>query len=166
VSGFCGEYPRTLDSKNRVQLPAIWKKGLPEDLMLVPFTAHDEFHSIRVFPKEGFATFLEAIFASDGGFQFGDQDHNDLRAAFTMDARQAPLDSAGRIIIPVELQELVGLDKDVVAAGEWDYLSLWSPEMHRRYKEQAKAKAKAAFRSTRSAQPPQPAQATQPPQAL
>jgi MraZ protein len=141
VRGFHGEYPRTLDTKNRVQLPAKWKKDLPEDLVFVPFTAHDEFRSVRLFSEEGFATFIEAIFAPEGGYQPNNQDHIDRRAYYSMEARQVQQDSVGRVVIPAELRDFANLDRELVAAGEWDYLSLWNPDVHRRYKEQAKAKA-------------------------
>jgi MraZ protein len=141
VDSYVGEYPRTLDSKNRVQLPAKWKKGLPEDLVLVPYTARDEFFSLRVYSEEGFAAFMDSIFASDGGFDPSNPDHVDRRASYSMEARQTQQDSVGRIVLPAELRAFAQMDKDLVVAGEWDFISLWSRDMHEGYREHARVKA-------------------------
>jgi MraZ protein len=140
MAPYLGTYPRTLDSKNRVQLPAKWNKDLPEDLVLVPYSARDTYRSVRVFSEEGFAIFMESIFASEGGFDQANPDHVDRRAHYSMEARQAQQDGTGRIVIPADLRSFANLDKDLIFAGEWDCVSLWSQDTHRLYMEHAKGK--------------------------
>jgi MraZ protein len=137
---YLGKFPRALDSKSRVQLPATWKKDLPEDLVLVPYIAHEGLHSVRVYSNEGFAEFITSIFGSEGGFDANNRDHVDRRAAYTMDSYPVQQDGAGRILIPVELRTFAGLDKDLVAAGEWDFISLWNQDTHSCYRELAGSK--------------------------
>jgi MraZ protein len=124
-----------------VQLPAKWKKDLPEDLVLVPYTARDKYRSVRVYSDESFTAFINSIFASEGGFDYSNPDHVDRRAYYSMEARQVQQDSAGRIVIPVDLREFASLNKDLVVAGEWDCVSLWDQEAHERYMGHAKGKA-------------------------
>jgi MraZ protein len=140
VATYLGTYPRALDSKNRVQLPAKWKKDLPEDLVLVPYNARDTYRSVRVFSEEGFAAFMDSIFASEGGFDQANPDHVDRRAHYSMEARQAQQDSTGRIVIPSDLRSFANLDRDVIVAGEWDCVSLWNQDAHGLYMKHAKGK--------------------------
>jgi MraZ protein len=141
VDPFLGDFPRTLDAKNRVQLPAKWKKDLPEDLVLVPYSARDKYPSIRVYSKKAFATFMSSIFASEGGFDPSNPDHNDRRAYYSFAAKEAQQDSVGRIILPASLREFAQMDKDLVIAGEWEFISLWGRDVFERYREHAKVKA-------------------------
>jgi MraZ protein len=140
VIPYLGTHSRALDSKNRVQLPAIWKKDLPEDLVLVPYNARGTYRSVRVFSEEGFATFMESIFASEGGFDQANPDHVDRRAHYSMEARQVQQDSTGRIVIPADLRSFANLDRDLIVAGEWSCVSIWNQETHGLYMEHAKGK--------------------------
>ena len=105
--GFLGEYEATLDSKGRFLLPAGFKKQLPEG--------------------EG-AQFGELSKLNDL-----DPKVREFRRYFLNGAILMELDSAGRLLVPPNLKEYAGLEKDIVLAAAVNKIEIWDKSKYQQF---------------------------------
>ena len=117
---FLGLYEHSLDEKGRLVLPRKYRASLEDGCVLAK--GHDG--SIHVWPRTGFAEFLERY--SD--LSTTRERVRSFRRSLTSTASDQTIDRAGRISIPERLRQYAGLDRDVVVTGADDHLELWSPE--------------------------------------
>jgi MraZ protein len=66
---------------------------------------------------------------------------NVMRGMARLTSKQS-LDSQGRMLIPADLREHAGLDKEIVVVGVFDWVEIWDA---RRWNESASADAEAAY---------------------
>ena len=57
----------------------------------------------------------------------------ELRRFFFSGAAESKVDRQGRILVPAVLTRHAGLEREVVVAGNYDHLQLWSPEAWERH---------------------------------
>jgi MraZ protein len=123
-----GSFRFKIDAKGRVSLPAKFRKVLSEDLV-VTSDLRDEY--LMVFDgQESFNAWVDGIFEGrfDGGYNPSKLEHQRLRSALKGRAFEVPLDSAGRILLPADLREKAGIDREVVIVGNTGYFEIWSEE--------------------------------------
>ncbi len=117
---FLGEYTHTLDEKGRLTIPAKFRnllaaglvvtRGFDQNLMIFPM---DEWQGLaqrvaeRPLSDEGVRAFRRRVFSG---------------AVDLLPDRQ------GRILVPPYLREFAGIDGEVVIAGMFNYIELWSAE--------------------------------------
>lgn len=115
---FLGEYTHTIDDKGRLTIPAklrsllaaglVVTRGFDQNLMMFPM---DEWQGLaqrvaeRPFSDEGVRAFRRRVFSG---------------------AVDLSPDRQGRILVPPYLREFAGIDGDVVIAGMFNYIELWS----------------------------------------
>ena len=110
MNGFLGEYEATLDSKGRFLLPAGIKKQLPEGVNPV-FVVNRGFEKcLTVYPLQSWKPIYENISALNDF----DPKVREFRRYFLNGAIQLEVDNAGRILLPKNLMEHAGLEKDIV----------------------------------------------------
>src|SRR5262245_50876357 len=108
--GFLGEYEATLDPKGRFLLPAAVKKQLPEGDN-TRFVINRGFEKcLTMYPM----TSWEPIFENISKLNDFDPKVREFRRYFLNGAIQLELDSAGRLLVPKNLMDHAGLDKDIV----------------------------------------------------
>src|SRR3984885_5205799 len=119
--GFLGEYEATLDSKGRFLLPAGFKKQLPEEGP-AQFVINRGFEKcLTLYPIK----IWEPIFARIGQLNDFDPKVREFRRYFLNGATMLELDSAGRLLIPQNLKEYAGLEKDIVLVSAVDKIEIW-----------------------------------------
>ena len=119
--GFLGEYEATLDSKGRFLLPAGIKKQLPEGVQPV-FVVNRGFEKcLTVYPLQSW----EPIYKNISALNDFDPRVREFRRHFLNGAMQLELDGAGRILLPKNLMEHAGLEKDIVLVSAVDKLEIW-----------------------------------------
>ncbi len=120
-----GSYRFKTDAKGRVSLPAKFRKVLSEDLVVTSALSGEY---LMVFDgQESFNDWVEQIFVDKfGGYNSTSREHLKLRSALKGNAFDVQPDSAGRILLPVELREKAGIGKDVVIVGNTGYFEVWS----------------------------------------
>ncbi len=123
-----GEFRHKLDAKGRVSLPASFRKELAKNLVVTLSPKKDY---LMVFDDEGFENWIESLFngvRNDGGEGFQPNNLNlaGCRKLLHARARNVELDSTGRLGIPVDMREEVGLDKEVALIGDADHLEVWN----------------------------------------
>ena len=122
-----GSYRFKTDAKGRVSLPAKFRTVLSEDLVVACALSGD---FLQVFDgQDSFNAWVDTIFADKfGGYNSTNREHLMLRSALKGQAYDVQADSAGRILLPAELREKVGIGKEVVIVGNTGYFEVWSAE--------------------------------------
>jgi MraZ protein len=132
-----GEYIHTIDDKNRVSLPAKFRKEMGKKIILTPgldnclfvFTLKEwEKVSKRLVDKENDLSFLQSDKRSFNRFIFG--------RAVDID-----VDSIGRILIPDFLKERINPKGKVAVVGVLDRLEIWNEDLWKKYRDTAEKEA-------------------------
>jgi MraZ protein len=127
--GFLGEYEATLDSKGRFLLPAGVKKQLPEGVEPV-FVVNRGFEKcLTVYPMQSWKPIYENISALNDF----DPKVREFRRYFLNGAIQLELDGAGRILLPKNLMEHAGLEKDIVLVAAVNKLEIWDKNKYQQF---------------------------------
>lgn len=116
-SMFIGEYLHIIDPKNRISLPAKFRKGLGRVVVLTRGLDHCLF----VYPKRTWEKEAIARAAHASGTAAG----RGLARLFLAGAMEAEVDAAGRALIPDHLKSFAGLGSKVVIAGVANRIEIW-----------------------------------------
>ncbi len=126
---FLGRYQHALDEKRRVAIPKAFREeidasGEGADLFLVRGLDR----CLWLFTRNGFRSFA-ANFATlnDAGKQGHEQLRQLRRDIFSWSTKLTP-DKQGRVVLPLEVCERVGIGRDVLFCGVDDRIEIWSPE--------------------------------------
>ena len=117
---FIGTYEHTIDEKSRLTLPARFREALGDGVVL----ARGLDGNVAVYPRETWRMTVEARIAALDPLS---REARELRRFFFSGAADADVDRQGRILVPAALTRHAKLDRDVVVAGSYDHLELWSP---------------------------------------
>lgn len=124
---FIGEYLHTLDPKNRLSLPAKFRKDLGRAVVVTRGLDHCLF----VYPKKAWQVEAEARAAHAGGTAAA----RGLARLFLAGAMEAEVDSAGRVLIPDHLKSFAGLNSKTVIAGVANRVEIWDETAWKTYTE-------------------------------
>jgi MraZ protein len=127
--GFLGEYEATLDSKGRFLLPVGFKKQLPETGS-ASFVLNRGFETcLSLYPMSSW----EPIFARISQLNDFDPEVRQFRRYFLNGATIVELDSAGRLLIPPNLKEHAGLEKDLVLTAAVHKIEIWDKSKYQQF---------------------------------
>ena len=127
--GFLGEYEATLDSKGRFLLPAGFKKQLPEEER-TQFVLNRGFEKcLTLYPIQSW----EPIFSAISKLNDFDPKVREFRRYFLNGAIQVEADSAGRLLVPKNLAEHAGLDKDIVLVSAVNKIEIWDKSKYKEF---------------------------------
>lgn len=127
--GFLGEYEATLDTKGRFLLPVGFKKQLPEgaDAQFVINRGFEKCLSLYTMKS------WEPIFAEISKLNDYDPKVREFRRYFLNGATIAELDSASRILVPQNLREHAGLEKDIVLVSAVNKIEIWDKTRYQQF---------------------------------
>jgi len=127
--GFLGEYEATVDVKGRFLLPAGIKKQLAED-STDQFVMNRGFEScLTLYPAKNW----EPIFSGINKLNDFDPKVREFRRYFFNGATSLELDSAGRLLIPPNLKEHAGLERDIVLVGAMNKIEIWDKTKYKQF---------------------------------
>ena len=130
-----GEYKHSIDAKGRLAMPAKLRDALGER-----FTVTKGLDGcLAVYPEEEWARLEDRI----RGLGNGEKARRVKRYYFA-NAFDAQLDAQGRVLIPANLREFAGLEKDVTVIGQLDHAEIWNSDKWRAYNEEIDAESVAA----------------------
>jgi MraZ protein len=118
---FTGTYEHTIDEKGRLTLPARFRDVLGDGVVL----AKGLDANVDVFPREGWDSLVESRIAPLDPLS---PETRKLRRFFFAGAAHETMDKQGRVLVPQPLRDAGGLARDVVIAGVFDHLEVWSRE--------------------------------------
>jgi len=125
---FFGTYAHRLNSKNQVAVPArLRDQAEREGEQLVFYIVPEDDRCLYLYTK----TELERVFAALRERASGSV--ADFRRMFSSRIHPAECDSQGRILLPDEVKDAVGVEKEVVFVGNAERIELWSAEGWRAY---------------------------------
>ncbi len=129
---FLGTHHHRLDSKGRLTLPSRFRPFLGNEMVVTKGPGSER--CLYLFPMSKWAE----ITAKLDALPLGSRDARMARRLIMGQARLVTPDRIGRIIIPSELREQVGIQQEVVLVGLQTYVEIWSPEAWAEEVEQAK----------------------------
>lgn len=123
---YLGNIVAKLDAKNRVFIPAAFRKQLLQDEGQVLYLRKDVFQNcITVYTQEVWEEELLQLRASLNRWE---PEQQELYRQFMIDAEEVLPDSSGRILISKQLLNLVGIDSEVRFLGVDNTLEIWPKE--------------------------------------
>lgn len=126
--GFLGEYEATLDAKGRFLLPAGIKKQLPQ--VAAQFVINRGFEKcLTLYPLQSW----EPIFSEISKLNDFDPKVREFRRYFLNGAIQIDVDTAGRLLLPKNLTEHAGLEKDIVLVSAINKIEIWDKNKYTQF---------------------------------
>ncbi|HUQ96543.1 MAG TPA: division/cell wall cluster transcriptional repressor MraZ [Chitinophagaceae bacterium] len=129
MASFLGEFEATLDPKGRFLLPAGFKRQIPEGEN-TRFVINRGFEKcLSLYPMASWQPLYDQI-STLNDF---DPKVREFRRYFLNGATEVELDSAGRLLLPPNLKEYAGLEKDIVLASAIDKIEIWSTDQYKKF---------------------------------
>ncbi len=117
---YAGEFRHSIDDKNRITIPARWRRDDAEDFVILP-EAKDQF--LMVMAPQEFSRMSTTI-ESDGNVS-----PRDRRVFFRQlhaRAQHGAADRQGRLVLPEELCQRTGLKGEVALVGGRGRFEIWN----------------------------------------
>jgi len=117
---FLGEYTHTIDDKGRLTIPSRFRAGLATGLVVT--RGLDQ--CLAIYPIAEWEHLAEKV----RSLAVTDRYARAFKRLVFASASSVLLDKQGRVVIPPNLRDEVGLVSDVVVIGLNNYIELWKPE--------------------------------------
>jgi transcriptional regulator MraZ len=127
--GFLGEYEATLDSKGRFLLPVGFKKQLPEEANAQFVINRGLEKCLTLYPIKNW----EPLFDKISKLNDFKPKVREFRRYFFNGATMTELDSAGRLLVPQNLKEHAGLEKDIVLVSAVNKIEIWDKNKYQQF---------------------------------
>ena len=113
-----GTFSHNIDDKGRVVIPAKFKKELGLDFVIT--AGYDD--TLMIMSQENFGKFLSRFDNAPVAKSRW------LKRLFLGSMHEVSTDKQGRMQIPQQLREKIGLDTEAVLVGNGDMIEIWTPE--------------------------------------
>ena len=120
---FRGKYEHTIDPKGRLSIPSRSREELLGRSVTTLVLSEGD-HCIWAFPLDAWEQFEESLRQHP---QLSPERRKFVRV-MVASAKECPVDRAGRTLVPPELREFAGLNKDVMITGALEWFEIWSRE--------------------------------------
>ena len=117
-----GEYIHTIDEKNRVSMPAKFRKELGKKIIITPGLGNCLF----IFTAKEWEKVSRKLSDSDSDLSFLKADQRSFNRYMFARASEVEMDSIGRILVPEYLMEKIGLKNSAAIIGVKDRVEMWS----------------------------------------
>jgi MraZ protein len=130
-----GEFIHTIDEKNRISLPAKFRKEMGNDLVITPGLDNCLF----VFTKKEWAKISEKL----SGFSMLSADNRSFNRFMFGGATEISVDTIGRMLLPDFLKERANLKGKAALVGVQNRLEIWNERAWAEYKKRVEKEADA-----------------------
>ena len=120
---FKGEFFHSIDSNNRIILPAKFKDALYGEGFVVYHKPKEQ--CLRLYVKSEWDDMVTEIAFVDDGV-----DRTKLQRHFSINSKEYELDAQGRFVLPQKLVDAVGLKKEIVTIGIGPRAEIWDKETY------------------------------------
>lgn len=139
VRYFTGNFVHRVDPKGRVSLPASYRKVLEshdsDHVVIIPQCERPEAHA--GLSQRGYERLIEDFEEAE----LSPEDEEEMSVRLIADARHVPVDDAGRILLPKELREAIGIDREVAFVGRASSFEIWNPETWERHRKKVRERS-------------------------
>jgi MraZ protein len=119
---FAGEFRHAIDAKNRVTIPARWRRGEVDEFFAIPDLENG---FLMMMPPEVMQEVPGRVEA-DG--RLSAQEKRRFIRQFCSRAQHLTTDKQGRLVLPEEHCRLLKLKQEVVLVGGHSRFEVWNPE--------------------------------------
>lgn len=128
---FTDTYERTIDPKNRIQIPAEFRNGLDPEvdgdtLYLCP---GERRNTLSLYPSRKFEARVKALRTGEIA---GDESLTFEQVFYSLVSR-LEMDKQGRVVLPERQLSMVKLGKEITLAGANDRIDVWRTSEHREF---------------------------------
>ena len=124
---FIGEYQHSLDSKNRIIVPSKIREGLGDRFII----SKGLDGCLYAYPIDEWKKFEEKL----KNLPLTNKDARAFVRFFVAGATEVETDKQGRGLIPTNLREYAGIEKEIVTIGALIKIEIWSKEKWESYNE-------------------------------
>ena len=118
---FRGQYEHSLDSKDRLTVPARFRAAFADGVVLLESLDP----CVEVYPTGAYERMTERFLSGQSPMS---RSGRMRQRRFHARARDETIDSAGRVRLPRHMIERAGLEGQCVVVGVNDHLEIWHPE--------------------------------------
>ena len=130
---YAGEFRHSIDEKNRITIPSRWRRDGPEDFILLPEATHQ--FLLVMSPKE----FAKMSSAAEANENISALNRRVFLRQLHSRAQHAAADRQGRLVLPDELCQKVGLKSEVALVGNRGRFEIWNLQRWKRAHEEETA---------------------------
>lgn len=117
---FMGRYNHTIDPKGRLSIPSKYREILGDEFVV----SKGMDGCLFVYANDAWKAFEEKL----ASLPLINREARQFARFFLSGAQYVTVDKQGRILMPQDLREFAGLEKDVVMAGAGGRIEIWSLE--------------------------------------
>ncbi len=127
---FIGSFYYSIDSKGRISIPAKLRKSLSPEANETFIMTRGTAKCIDIYPLDQWNDL--AASKLNGLNTFSPKEAMFLRM-FLQEAAEDKLDSQSRLLIPKNLIQFAGIEKEVFILGAIKKIEIWNPETYKKY---------------------------------
>ncbi|OGZ32755.1 MAG: cell division/cell wall cluster transcriptional repressor MraZ [Candidatus Niyogibacteria bacterium RIFCSPLOWO2_12_FULL_41_13] len=128
-----GEFKHTLDNKNRVALPAKFRKEIGKEAVIT----ESQDKCLSLYPLKEWEKVAENL----SKLPVGQAVNRSFTRSFLAGARNVEIDNLGRILIPDKLKQYAGLSQDVIIIGIYKRIEIWNEKNWEEYKKKTEGES-------------------------
>mgnify|MGYP002499678438 CR=1 FL=1 len=115
---FLGTFEHSIDPKNRLTLPAVWRKLL-DDKVIISISSDN---CIEIRTIEAYKAYTDTLLKLDTKKEMNRR----IQRTIFSNSSEIQIDSANRILLPASLINLAKIKKSVVMFGVVDKIEIWN----------------------------------------
>ena len=116
---FLGQFQHTIDDKGRLMVPARFREMLESGAYIT-----QGFDKCLMVLTEAY---FKVVYDRINAMNLADPVARLLRRLILSNAYPVEVDKVGRILVPGNLRQAVGLESETMIAGEGEYFEVWTP---------------------------------------
>ncbi|HWY40554.1 MAG TPA: hypothetical protein VNX27_07135 [Chthoniobacterales bacterium] len=127
---YAGEFRHFIDEKNRITIPARWRRGSAEEFIILPEATHQ--FLLVMSPEE----FSRMSAAAEADSTVSARDRRVFFRQLHARAQHATADKQGRLVLPEDLCQKLGLKNEVVLVGGRGRFEIWNLQKRKKAQEE------------------------------
>jgi MraZ protein len=127
---YAGEFRHAIDEKNRITIPARWRRDDAEEFIILPEASHQ--FLLVMSPEE----FSRMSAAAEADPNVSARDRRVFFRQLHARAEHGSIDKHGRLVLPVDLCKKIGLKGEVVLVGGRGRFEIWNREKRKKAHEE------------------------------
>ena len=127
---FAGEFFHSIDEKNRITIPADWRRPEPQDFIILPEPGRPV---LLVMSREEFADTSKRVETEP---TLSARDRRIFSRQLHARAKQAASDRQGRLVLPEDFCKELGLKGEVALVGGRGRFEIWNLQQWKRAQEE------------------------------
>jgi MraZ protein len=127
---YAGEFRHFIDEKNRITIPARWRRDSAEEFIILPEATHQ--FLLVMSPEE----FSRMSGAAEADPNVSARDRRVFFRQLHSRAQHATADKQGRLVLPVDLCQKLGLKAEVVLVGGRGRFEIWNSQKRKKAHEE------------------------------